>query len=126
MLDPAAPPLLPHLSDKLVHFVSFLAISLATIGFCRTLRQFLSAGGFCVVAGVALEVAQQLTSARRFEWRDMLANLSGTAVGLVAAMVLLLVLQGVWQRRVRSAAVGSRAKRGARRHARRAVSRRLV
>jgi VanZ family protein len=102
MLDPA-PPTVGNVSDKLLHFASFLAMGLATGTFCRTLRQFLVAGLCCVLAGIGLEVAQQLTTTRRFEWADMAANLSGAVLGLVVAVLLVLLLQGRWQARRRRA-----------------------
>jgi VanZ family protein len=124
MLDPAPPPV-GGLSDKVIHFLSFVAVSLATVTFCRTLRQFVLAGLWCVLAGIGLEVAQRLTATRRFEWADMAANLSGTAVGIVLAVLLLLVLQGRWQagrrRAGRRRSPSDRSARGASRPARRPV-----
>jgi VanZ family protein len=96
MLDPTPPPV-GRVYDKAIHFASFLAVSLATVTFCRTLRQFALTGLWCVFAGIGLEVAQQLTATRHFEWADMAANLSGAALGLVLAVLLVMVLQGRWQ-----------------------------
>jgi VanZ family protein len=80
MLDPAPPPI-PAGSDKLVHFTCFFAVSFAAIAFCRSARQFLQAGLFCAVAGVAFETGQYYIPSRQFEWADMAANLTGTVTG---------------------------------------------
>jgi VanZ family protein len=103
MLHPA-PPQVAGVSDKLAHFLSFALISFATITFCRNLRQFLLAGGFCAFAGVALEAAQGFTATRVFEWADMVANLAGMATGITTAALLLLLLQGRWYRQRRAPA----------------------
>jgi VanZ family protein len=97
MLHPA-PPAMPGLSDKLVHFASFAAVSFATVSFCRRQRQFLVAGGFCAVAGIGFEVAQGFIATRRFEWGDVAANLGGTVLGLTLAMLVVGLLRGRWRR----------------------------
>lgn len=94
-------------SDKLVHFLSFVAVSAAALAFCRTGRQLLLAGLFCGLAGIGLEVAQGFTATRLFEWGDVAANLGGTAVGLGSAFAVLALLRG-YRRRVRPVADGRR------------------
>lgn len=88
MLDPS-PPKLQDVSDKSLHFASFFVMSLAAVGFCRSLRQLAAAALVCAVAGVAIEAAQLLVPSRNFQWSDIVANLSGTASGLVLAGLLL-------------------------------------
>ncbi len=112
MLHPA-PPQMPSMSDKLIHFACFASISFATVTFCRTARQFLLAGGFCVLASIGLEVAQGFTATRLFEWADMAANLAGTAAGTSAAVLALLLLQGRWYWRRRRPPAPPRAARDA-------------
>lgn len=96
MLDPS-PPALSELSDKTLHFLSFFAVSLATVTFCRSLRELTLAGAFCGLAGIALELAQSLVPARTFEPGDIMANLAGTGLGIALAAALLLLLGRRWR-----------------------------
>lgn len=91
MLHPAPPPL-GGVSDKLVHFASFMLISFAAIAFCRTARALLGIAVVCAIAAVALELAQSWVPNRLTESGDMLANLAGVLAGTaLAALVLALV-----------------------------------
>lgn len=92
MLDPS-PPAINELSDKSLHFLSFFAVSLATIGFCRSVKEFLAAWLICALAGVALEFAQALIPTRAFEAGDIVANLSGAATGTLLALAVFTILQ---------------------------------
>jgi VanZ family protein len=92
MLDPA-PPAIKAVSDKTIHFLSFVAVSFAAVAFCRSGKQLAVAGVFCAVAGVGFETAQYFIPARSFEWGDIAANLGGTATGSLLAALALGVLQ---------------------------------
>jgi VanZ family protein len=88
MLDPSPPPV-DIVSDKVIHFASFVVVSFAALAFCRSDRQLAAAGMLCAVAGVGLEIGQYFVPSRVFEWGDMAANLGGTVLGiLLAALVL--------------------------------------
>jgi len=76
-------------SDKAIHFASFVAVSFAAIAFCRSGRQLALTGFVCASAGVALEVAQYFIPTRGFEWADMAANLGGTVTGILLAALAL-------------------------------------
>jgi VanZ family protein len=92
MVSPTPAPV-QQLSDKLLHFASFAAISFAALSFCRSLRQLAAASLFCGVAGVLLELAHYFIPSRSFELADMAANLGGTAAGALLALLLLRPLQ---------------------------------
>lgn len=96
MLDPS-PPAINELSDKTIHFLSFVAMSAATVGFCRSIREFVAAGLFCAAAGVAFELGQSLIPTRAFEHGDIVANLSGTAVGMLLAIAAFGILNRRWR-----------------------------
>jgi VanZ family protein len=92
IIDPSPPPI-PLGSDKVIHFTSFLAISLACVTFCRSAWQLGLATAFCAVAAVLLEVTHYVLPQRTFELADMAANLTGTAAGTLIALLLLRLLQ---------------------------------
>ncbi len=92
IIDPSPPPI-PLGSDKVIHFTSFLAISLACVTFCRSAWQLGLAAAFCALAEVLLEAAHYFIPQRDFELADMAANLSGTATGMLIALLLLRMLQ---------------------------------
>jgi VanZ family protein len=95
IVDPSPRPL--HLvSDKVVHFASFFAISLASVTFCRTVRQLCFATAFCAVAAIALESTHYVLPQRSFELADMAANLSGMAAGALLVLVVLRTLLRRW------------------------------
>ncbi len=92
MLDPA-PPAIEVVSDKTVHFLSFVAVSFAALAFCRSGRQLVMSGIFCAVAGLGFETAQYFIPARAFEWADIAANLGGATIGSLLAALALGALQ---------------------------------
>ena len=108
MLDPA-PPIVQAVSDKTIHFLSFVGISFGTVAFCRSAGQLAMAGAFCAVAGVGFETAQYFIPTRAFEWGDIAANLGGAITGILLAGLALGALQrlgwpGGQRRTARSAA----------------------
>lgn len=92
IIDPSPAPI-PAGSDKIVHFTSFLAISLASVTFCRSAWQLGLATAFCAVAAVLLEATHYVIPQRSFELADMAANLAGTAAGTLIALLLLRFLK---------------------------------
>lgn len=107
MLDPS-PPVVRAVSDKAIHFASFVAVSFATIAFCRSDRQLAAAGMLCAVAGVGLEIGQYFVPGRAFEWGDIAANLGGTVTGVLLAALVLRGLNWLgWPSEQRRAARGA-------------------
>lgn len=96
MLDPSPPPI-DEVSDKTLHFLGFVAVSFATLGFCRSLREFALAGLLCAATGVMLEFGQALVPSRAFEPGDIVANLSGATVGTLLAVTVFILLQRRWR-----------------------------
>ena len=92
IVDPS-PVRIGFTSDKVIHFTSFFAISLACLTFCRSVRQLGLASVFCAAAGVLLEITHYVIPRRSFELADMAANVSGVATGALIALFLLRVLQ---------------------------------
>ena len=92
LLDPS-PPAIRGVSDKTIHFLSFVAVSFAAVGFCRSGWQLALTGAFCAMAGAGLEAAQYVLPGRAFEWADMAANLGGAATGTLLAALSLSGLQ---------------------------------
>ena len=74
----AAPPVsAPSLSDKLQHFIAYLALMLLASGISAPGRLWIAALA-CFLLGGALEIAQGLlTETREAEWGDLAANTSG-------------------------------------------------
>jgi len=95
ILDPS-PVSIRLVSDKVIHFTSFLAISLASVTFCRTALQLGFATAFCLAAAILLEMTHYVLPSRSFELADMVANLAGTAAGTLTALLLLRMLQRHW------------------------------
>jgi VanZ family protein len=95
ILDPS-PVSFQLVSDKVMHFTSFLAISLASATFCRSAGQLAGATAFCVTAAIVLEMTHHVLPSRSFELADMVANLAGSAAGGLIALMLLRTLQRRW------------------------------
>lgn len=94
--SPAGP---PGVSDKLVHFVAYAALGFAFAGALGRARYAAIALGLLAV-GAGLEAAQALlTSSRRAEWWDLVADAGGIGAGLVLAAAV----PGGWCRRVEDA-----------------------
>lgn len=81
----ASPPVsAPSLSDKLQHFVAYLALMLLASGIATPGRLWTAALG-CFLLGGSLEIAQaRLTETRVAEWGDLVAN----TAGIVAAWAI--------------------------------------
>lgn len=75
--QPAAP--VENFSDKLGHYLAYLALALAVSGISTPQRLWQAMLG-CFLLGALLELAQAtLTAHRSAEWGDLAANTSGIA-----------------------------------------------
>jgi VanZ family protein len=80
-------PLVPveTLSDKVSHFLAYLALGLLGSGIATPGRLWLTMLR-CFVLGAAVEIAQaQLTDHRHAEWADLAANTAGILVAWIIA-----------------------------------------
>ncbi|MBT8141762.1 MAG: hypothetical protein HKN88_08875 [Gammaproteobacteria bacterium] len=75
------------LSDKVVHFVIYFTVTIWFVGIVQQ-RFFWLLGLVFFVFSYAIEVLQGMTTYRRFEWSDLLANGVGIAVALLLGMLL--------------------------------------
>jgi hypothetical protein len=91
----------PSGADLAVHVALFGAMAFGAVSFChRPLGLALLAGLTAILGGV-LEVAQTLVPSRSFDLKDALADASGAAMGLVAALIVLYALIRPSQPRLR-------------------------
>jgi VanZ family protein len=73
----------PNMSDKSEHFVAYFILSVLFAGVYQRNRYWIIAAGL-VVMGILIEFAQgAMGLGRQADFRDVLANSSGIAVGLV-------------------------------------------
>ena len=83
----APSPLLPEagISDKVGHYLAYLALALLGSGIAAPERLWRSMSR-CFLLGAALEIGQALlTTHRAAEWGDMLANVSGILTAWLVA-----------------------------------------
>ena len=74
-----------HVSDKVLHFCAYLALSsLPVIGF-RDRRAGIAAGLAMFVLGVLLEAGQQFSPGRAAELGDVIADGAGVSCGVLLA-----------------------------------------
>jgi hypothetical protein len=84
-----------HVRDKYMHAGSYLVLMVAFAGLYRR-------GLYPIVAvvlmtlGLSLDMLQRLTETRSFDWKDIVMNCAGVAIGLVLSWWLL----GGWCQRV--------------------------
>jgi VanZ family protein len=84
-LAPTPPVSAPSLSDKLQHFVAYLALTLLASGIAMPGRLWLTAFR-CFLLGGFLEIAQGLlTTTRQAEWGDLAANTAGILAAWIIA-----------------------------------------
>ena len=83
------------LNDKILHTGTYCLLTLWFTGLYRR-SLYLSIGGVLLVLGVGLDLLQGLTATRSLDWRDMVANAGGVAVGLLLAFSVL----GGWCQRL--------------------------
>lgn len=75
-----------HVSDKVLHFCAYLALSsLPVIGF-RDRRRGVMAGVSMFILGLLLEATQRFAPGRAVEFRDVLANGAGVSCGTLLGL----------------------------------------
>jgi VanZ family protein len=95
LIPNAAVPTIGGLSDKAMHASAYFTLMVWFAGFCRR-SLYPVIAGVLVALGVGLDLLQQLTATRVFEWYDVAMNCSGVAIGLAASLALL----GGWSQRL--------------------------
>jgi VanZ family protein len=87
-LWPSMPSVAGGISDKLLHFLAYVALSLVfAAAFSR--RHWLAIAIGLAVFGALIELLQHWLPGRRAgEWMDLAANLGGIAVGLAVALAV--------------------------------------
>jgi hypothetical protein len=83
------------LNDKMLHTSTYCVLTLWFTGLYRR-SLYLVIGGVLLGLGVSLDLLQGLTRTRSLDWRDMVANATGIAAGLVLAFYVV----GGWCQRV--------------------------
>jgi VanZ family protein len=86
LLPPPELPMDPGRYDKLWHAAGYALAALLCVPLWRGWRALLLAGLGLVGYGLLMELLQAQTAARSGEWLDALANTSGVAIGLLAAL----------------------------------------
>jgi VanZ family protein len=89
-LLPAASPLMVavgrlHISDKVLHFCAYVALSLLPVIGCRNRRRGLIAGLSMFILGLLLEDGQHFSPGRAVEFGDVIANGAGVSCGVLLA-----------------------------------------
>lgn len=79
----------PDRTDLLVHFAIFGILSSTTVSFCHRAGRLTSLAAATAVGATGLELAQTLVPYRSFDLVDMLANVTGIAVGYALALLVL-------------------------------------
>ena len=75
-----------HVSDKVMHFCAYLALSsLPVIGF-RDRRRGIVAGVSMFGLGILMEASQHFAPGRAVEFRDVLANGAGVSCGALLGL----------------------------------------
>lgn len=86
LLPPPELPMDPGRYDKLWHAAGYALAALLCVPLWRSARALLLAGLALLGYGLLLELLQAQTAARSGDWLDALANGSGVAIGLLAAL----------------------------------------
>ena len=87
-LLPAASPVMVavgrlHISDKVLHFCAYVALSLLPVVGCRDRRRGLIAGLSMFILGLLLEDGQHFSPGRAVELGDVIANGAGVSCGVL-------------------------------------------
>src|ERR1035437_7779619 len=90
-LLPAANPVMVdigrlHISDKVMHFGAYLALSLLPVIRFRDRRRGLRAGLSMFLLGILMEAGQQFSPGRAVELGDVLANGAGVSCGALLGL----------------------------------------
>lgn len=80
------------MSDKLVHFLCYAAMTAAIVGFCHDARGLLGWAAFVVVMGGLVEIGQHFVPTRSMDLDDFLADAAGAAVGTLLALLWLVAV----------------------------------
>jgi VanZ family protein len=96
-LLPAASPVMVgigrlHVSDKLLHFGAYLALSALPVLGIRDRRTGTLAGLSMFLLGLLLEAAQHYSPGRAVEFGDVIANGAGVSCGVLFAFPLRILL----------------------------------
>lgn len=86
LLPPPELPMDPGRYDKLWHAAGYALAALLCVPLWRGWLALLLAGLGLVGYGLLMELLQAQTAARSGDWLDALANTSGVAIGLLAAL----------------------------------------
>ena len=87
LMPGAAVPSVGGLSDKAMHAGAYFTLMVWFAGFCRR-GLYAVVAGVLIALGIGLDLLQQLTETRVFEWYDVAMNCTGVAVGFVLSLLL--------------------------------------
>ena len=93
-LTPSPPDAVFRVSDVVLHALAFSYLTFA-LGLAHGGLRYLLVAVLMLLYGVFIEVAQSFEPARSPEVKDLLVDVAGIALGLVALLVL-----GDWSRRI--------------------------
>lgn len=83
----------PAGSDKLAHLLIFAVLAFATVVFCRQPRALAGLAILTVAISYVLELLQLVLPTRSYDTLDLVANGGGAALGFIAALLALRVLE---------------------------------
>lgn len=75
-----------HISDKVLHFCAYLALSLLPVIGFRDRRRGIAAGLSMFVLGILMEAAQHYSPGRAVEFADLIANGAGVSCGALLGL----------------------------------------
>lgn len=75
-----------HISDKVLHFCAYLALSLLPVIGFRDRRRGIAAGLSMFVLGILMEAAQHYSRGRAVEFADVIANGAGVSCGALLGL----------------------------------------
>lgn len=80
------------MSDKLIHFLCYAAMTAAVAGFCHDASGVLRWAAFVVLMGGLVEIGQHFVPMRSMDIDDFLADTAGAAGGVLLALLWLAVV----------------------------------
>jgi VanZ family protein len=80
------------MSDKLIHFLCYAAMTAAVAGFCHEMPGVLRWAAFVVLMGGLVEIAQHFVPTRSMDLNDFLADAAGVVGGFLLAMLWLVAV----------------------------------
>ena len=75
-----------HVSDKVMHFCAYLALSFLPVIGCQDRRRGLLAGLSTFLLGILMEAGQHFSPGRAVELGDVLANGAGVSCGALLGL----------------------------------------